>query len=105
VAQLSSRVQADQFSKLAEVIDDNWMVDFVRGGWRLYEYHQEYTTTTGGWLKRLKAARRWDPEAGAEEGRMATFKTKEEAVAYHVKWLSREALDRQKNQARGGPHA
>jgi hypothetical protein len=87
MAQLSARVQADQFSNQSEVLDDNFIIDIVRGKWQIFEYSSEYTTTSGGFIKRGKVVRRYDPNAGDSEGKPARFVAKWEAVEYAKTWL------------------
>lgn len=63
------------------------MVDFVRGKWRIYEHWSDYTSVSGGIIRKGKVIRRYDPEAGQREGLPAAFDSKADAVAYAERWL------------------
>jgi len=75
--------------------DDNSIMEFV-GDWcvakvgnkyRVYEDGSEYTAVSGMTVVKGKMVRRWDPDAGDQEGKPAAFDTVEEAVAYIKRWL------------------
>lgn len=83
-----ARPRQDPFTPQGEVLDDDFAVDCIRGKWRIYEYRMEYNSVTGGHLLREKAVRRYDPDAAlTEEGNIASFATKADAVAYWQRWL------------------
>lgn len=83
----SYRVRQEDFSNNAEVVGD-YAVDLIRGRWRIYEQYSDYTSTTGGHLRRGKMVRRYDLDAGEQEGKPAQFKTKTEAIEYVNKYLT-----------------
>ena len=57
------------------------------GKFGIYEDASYYSSTSGGVQKRGRLVRRWDPDAGDQEGRPARFDTLAEAVAYAKRWL------------------
>lgn len=90
----SNRVRQDPYSPNVDFISapkpmrGEWAIDLVRGKWRIYEDEGTgYSTTTGQIIYRGKVVKRYDPEAGANEGRIAQFNTKAEAEEYCRKWL------------------
>ncbi len=86
----SYRVRQDDFSPKGEVIDNlPFAVDFVRGSWRIYEQYSDYNPVTGGHIRKGNVVRRYDPDAGASEGKPASFDTKEAAFEYARKWLTK----------------
>jgi hypothetical protein len=85
---MSHRVRQDPFTSNSEVLSNEHVVDTARPGrWRIYEYHQEYSTTSGGFLVKGKVVRFYHPNAGILEGKAAEFPSKEEAVSYWERWI------------------
>ena len=83
----SYRVRDDEFSPSCEVISSEHAVDLVRGSWRIYEYHQSYSSTSGGFIVKGQAVRRYDSGAGILEGKFAAFPTKAEAISYWDRYI------------------
>jgi hypothetical protein len=55
---------------------------------RLYEDASTYSTRHGGQvLKKGKVVRRYDPDAGEQEGKPAEFTSLLDAAAYAARWL------------------
>lgn len=54
----------------------------------IYEDASYYSQTSGGVQKRGTRVRRYDPDAGDQEGRFAAFDTPSDAVAYCNRWLA-----------------
>lgn len=91
---MSNRVRRDEFSSQCEIVG-NYALDFVRGQWRIYEQYWDYSTTSGGMVRKGKVVRRYDPDAGKQEGLPATFATKDEATAYFERWLKEKTINTQ----------
>lgn len=82
MAQLSERVRRDPFTDNAEVFLTKrgcYCADLVTGKWRVYEYHEDYSTTSGGFCIKGHAQRFW---SGPYEGQIAQFSTKQEAITW-----------------------
>lgn len=91
---ISMRVRQDPFTPQGEVICSYKGQDYAadvtaKGKWRIYECDQEYTTTSGGHLLKGKVVRRYDPQAGVNEGKAAEFDSKQQAVEYAQRWLTK----------------
>ena len=82
---VSGRVREDD-ADLVDFVGD-YCVALVRKRFRVYQDGSVYTSTSGITVVRGKLMRRWDPDAGDQEGKPASFATQEEAVAYIKRWL------------------
>lgn len=85
---VSGRVRMDDFTASAEAIGQDFMLDLVRGKWQIFEAWQEYNPTTGGHIRKGLVLRRWDPDAGDQEGKAGRWATKAEAEAYFARWVA-----------------
>lgn len=81
---VSARVRSDE-----DVEHFNgYLIANVGGKYRVYEDGSYYSQTSGGVTVRGKGVRRYDPEAGSAEGKIATFDTIAEAEQYITRWLT-----------------
>lgn len=85
----SARVRNDPFSSNGEWLDlgtrSYYCVDLVGMNWRIYEAWGDYTTTSGGHIRKGQVIRRYD---GEFDGQIGNFRTKEEAIAWAKKFLA-----------------
>jgi hypothetical protein len=88
-----ARVRREPFSDKGEAIisfgkmGEGYFVDLVRDKWQLFEYADDYNENSGGITVKGKVVRRYDPNAGEQEGKPGRWDTKEEAIAYYRRWI------------------
>jgi hypothetical protein len=86
---VSSRVNDGNFSGRALDMYKDYYIEQTRGGkFRIYENADGYSQTSGSVQKKGTVIRRYDPDAGAKEGCVATFASVKDAESYIDRWLT-----------------
>lgn len=68
---------------------DEYCIDRLKNGmYSIWEFWQDYSMTSGQTLHKGKVVKREDPDCALEQqGKPGRWRTKEEAVAYYMKWI------------------
>jgi hypothetical protein len=82
-------------------VNDYWIEQQRNGRFRIYESADTYSQTSGGVTMKGKAIRRYDPDAGAQEGKIGEWKTVAECEAYIDRWMRRQVQRARAEKSRG----